>query len=171
MAKRENHYEAAFEEFLRRRGIPYLAIDETRRSLWGNDSLKNLDFIVSPIGGPTWLVDVKGRQFPSGEQKRYWKNWSERDDLLSLTRWERIFGPASGGLFVFAYNVLGDRAPVPEEQLFRFRDRVYGFVGITLAEYMAWARPISPKWNTLAVPVARFRRLAAPLEFFLGRAA
>jgi glutamyl-tRNA synthetase len=33
----------------------------------------------------SWLVDVKGRRFPSGdEQKQYWKNWSTRDDLRSL---------------------------------------------------------------------------------------
>ena len=41
------------------------------------------------------LVDVKGRRFPSGdEQKQYWKNWSTRDDLVSLARLGKAVRPA-----------------------------------------------------------------------------
>ena len=73
MANRDNHYEVAFEEYLRSRGTPYVAVDEARRSLLADgESLKSLDFIVS-ASELTWLVDVKGRRFPSGdEQKQYW---------------------------------------------------------------------------------------------------
>jgi len=35
MAKRSNHYEAAFEEYLRQRQIPYVAVDEKKRALLG----------------------------------------------------------------------------------------------------------------------------------------
>ena len=71
MANRNNHYEAAFEEFLRQRGVPYVAVDEARRSLLGGDaSLKSLDYIVSAPGELTWLVDVKGRKFPSGDAQQ-----------------------------------------------------------------------------------------------------
>jgi hypothetical protein len=111
-------------------------------------------------------VDVKGRRFPSGEQKHYWKNWSTRDDLVSLARWERLFGEQFGGLFVFAYNVVGDRAPLAPERLFEFRGGLYGFVGIGLAEYARHARTISPRWDTLAMPAGRFRESAAPVEQF-----
>ncbi len=134
MANRDNHYEAAFEEYLRHRRVPYVAVDEAKRSRWGDGSLKSLDFIVSPPGAASWLVDVKGRRFPSGEQRQYWKNWSTRDDLVSLSRWESLFGSQFGGLFVFAYNVVGDRAPLPAESLFEFRGGLYGFVGIRLHE-------------------------------------
>ena len=42
---------------------------------------------------PSWLVDVKGRRFPSGdEHHQYWKNWSTRDDLRSLAAWQTHFG-------------------------------------------------------------------------------
>ena len=91
MANRDNHYEAAFEEYLRARQVPYVAVDEARRSLLADSSIKSLDYIVSSPAG-SWLVDVKGRRFPSGEQKQYWKNWSTRDDLVSLSQWERLFG-------------------------------------------------------------------------------
>jgi hypothetical protein len=75
VANRDNHYEAAFEEYLRGRGVPYVAVDEAKRSVLSDGgSIKSLDFIVSTPGPITWLVDVKGRRFPSGDiQKQYWK--------------------------------------------------------------------------------------------------
>jgi hypothetical protein len=170
MANRDNHYEAAFEEFLRSRGVPYVAVDEARRSVLSDGgSIKSLDFIVSTPLQITWLVDVKGRRFPGGEeQKQYWKNWSTADDLKSLAQWESLFGESFRGLFVFAYDVLGDRAPLPSEQLFEFREKWYGFVAVTLRDYVEHARRISPRWDTMAMPAAEFRRLARPLEELLG---
>ncbi len=138
MAKRDNHYEAAFEEYLRQRQVPYIAVDETKRALLGDASLKSLDFIVSPAAGPAWLIDVKGRRFPSGDQqKQYWKNWSTGDDVRSLTAWQRLFGPKAQGLFVFAYEVVADRAPLPLDQLFPYRNRLYGFLGVRSHDYQA----------------------------------
>jgi len=170
MANRDNHYEAAFEAYLRSRGLPYIAVDEARRSVLSDGaSIKSLDFIVSTSGQVTWLVDVKGRRFPTGEvQKQYWKNWAFRDDLLGLAQWERLFGERFQGLFVFAYDILGNRAPLPYEQLFEHRGSLYGFVAVRLADYAAHARPISPSWDTVAMPTADFRRLARPLEELLG---
>ncbi|MCP5112836.1 MAG: HYExAFE family protein, partial [bacterium] len=99
---------------------------------------------------------------------QYWKNWSTRDDLCSLGQWERLFGETFRGLFVFAYDVLGDRSPLPEGQLFEHRDNLYGFVAIRLCDYVAHAHQVSPKWDTVAMPTAEFRRLAQPLQELLG---
>jgi hypothetical protein len=172
MANRDNHYEAAFEEYLRGHGVPYVAVDEARRSLLSSGaSIKSLDFIVSAPGQIAWLVDVKGRRFPSGdEQKQYWKNWSTADDLRSLAQWEKLFGPTFRGLFVFAYDVLGERAPLPTEELFGHRGKLYGFVAVPLSAYLGHARMISPRWDTLAMPTAEFRRHARPLDELLGLA-
>jgi len=164
---RDNHYEAAFEEYLRARQVPYVAVDEARRTLAGDASLKSLDFIVSSSRGRSWLVDVKGRRFPSGEQKQYWKNWSTRDDLTSLSRWEKLFGEQFAALFVFAYNIHGDRSPLPSEKLFEHQGALYGFVAIRLEHYSVYARQISPRWDTVAMPVEQFRRLAQPLDALL----
>lgn len=169
MAKRDNHYEAAFEEYLRVKQIPYVAVDETKRALLGNASLKSLDFIVSTALGPSWLVDVKGRRFPAGGQKQYWKNWSTSDDVRSLTAWQRLFGPAFCSLFVFAYDIVGDRAPLAQDQLFEHRGRLYGFLGVKLDEYAARARRISAAWDTLSMSTHQFRRHAAPVEDFFCR--
>jgi hypothetical protein len=171
VANRDNHYEAAFEEYLRARGVPYVAVDEARRSLLSNGaSIKSLDFIVSAPGQVAWLVDVKGRRFPSGDgNKQYWKNWSTADDLRSLARWEQLFGATFHGLFVFAYDVLGDRAPLPAEELFQHRGKLYGFVTVPLSAYLGHARMISPRWDTLAMPTAKFRHYARPLSELLGQ--
>ena len=168
---RDNHYEAAFEAYLRSRGIPYVAVDEAKRSVLSNGaSIKSLDFLVSSPGEFTWLIDVKGRRFPSGEEtKQYWKNWSTRDDLVSLAQWEDLFGESFRALFVFAYDILGDRAPLPEAQLFKYHDSLYGFVGVQLRDYAAAARMISPKWDTVAMPTAEFRRIARPVDAWLGK--
>jgi len=166
---RDNHYEAAFEAYLRARRLPYIAVDESRRSLVSDGSLKSLDFIVSPAGRTSWLVDVKGRRFPSGdEQKQYWKNWSTRDDLRSLAAWEAHFGPNFCPLLVFAYHLVGSRSPLPLEQLFEFRGAHYGFVGVRLADYVPHARALSDSWDTVAMPVNEFRRAARPIDAMLG---
>ncbi len=168
MAKRDNHYEAAFEAFLRERGVAYVAVDEAKRSTMGYASLKNVDFIASGSDGRNWLIDVKGRRFPAGgRSKQYWRNWSTQDDVDSLAQWERAFGERFAALLVFAFDVVGDRAPLPQDQLFVFRGHVYAFVAIRLHEYVHFARTISPKWGTLAVPVPTFRQLATSLDAFL----
>src|SRR6185437_12623094 len=131
-------------------------------------SIKSLDFIVSSTTGSTWLVDVKGRRFPSGLRKQYWKNWSTRDDLVSMAHWQRLFGERFHALFVFAYRVLGDRAPLAREQLFEHRGNLYAFVGVRLDHYAFYARQISPRWDTVAMPSGRFREFARPIDAFVG---
>ena len=71
-------------------------------------------------------------------------------------------------MFIFAYEILGDRAPLPAEQLFEHRGNRYGFVAVCLSDYAASARLISPSWDTVAMPTAEFRRLARPLDALLA---
>jgi hypothetical protein len=168
VANRDNHYEAAFEAFLRHRRLAYIAVDEARRSVVAGGSIKSLDFIVSPPGQASWLVDVKGRRFPSGdEHHQYWKNWSTRDDLRSLAAWQERFGADFCPMLVFAYHLVAGRSPLPPNQLFEFRGQHYGFLGVRLADYVPHARPLSDRWDTVAMPTALFRRAARPLELWL----
>ena len=176
MTRRHNHYEAAFEAYLRELEVPYVAVDEAKRARMGGRSLKNLDFIVSPVGGrERWLVDVKGRRFgsthtTSGRRGQAWKNWSTRDDIESMAHWQRLFGPPFTPLLAFVYLVVDDVAPLPADQLFPFRKRLYALVGIRFDHYVSGARIISPKWGTCAMPVEHFRELARPLASFLTSA-
>ena len=99
MVNRLIHYEAAFEHYLRQRRVPYVAVDEAKKALFANASLKSFDFVVYSQQGPTLLVDVKGRKFPyvTGRQRRYWENWVEQSDLSDLAHWEDIFGQGFQG--------------------------------------------------------------------------
>jgi hypothetical protein len=170
MAKRHNHYELAFEAHLREERVAYVAVDEQRRSLIASGSLKNLDYIVSPSDSVSLLVDIKGRQFPSGKkQKQYWRNWSTWDDLVSMAQWQDKLGAGSLALLVFAYEVVGSRAPVEPSRLFSFRDRLYAFLAVRTADYIQFSRPLSTKWQTVAMPAAAFRQAAFPLSDILNR--
>ena len=75
MVIRRNHYDAAFEAYLRAQKIPYVAVDEKRRALAKDASIKSLDFIVYASQGPNLLIDVKGRTeiSPNQNQSRRWK--------------------------------------------------------------------------------------------------
>ncbi|HMO87141.1 MAG TPA: HYExAFE family protein [Lacipirellulaceae bacterium] len=169
MAKRDNHYEAAFEEYLRQRRVAYVAVDEQRRSQLGDGSLKNVDFLVSPADGATLLVDVKGRRFPSGQRSpQYWRNWTTWDDLRSLARWQDRLGEGSVALLGFVFHVVGRRAPLAPEQLFWRRDQAYGILAVRVADYIRFARPLSQKWQTAAMPAPLFRQAAVPFDEFLA---
>mgnify|MGYP007073182904 FL=1 len=174
MTRRHNHYEAAFEAFLREHAVPYVAVDEAKRAKLGSKSLKSLDFIVSPAAlTQRWLVDVKGRRFGStsaatARRAQAWKNWITRDDIESMAHWQKLFGGDFLPLLVFVYDVVDDVAPLPTHELFRFRRRLYAPVAIRFDHYASAARVISPKWGTCAMPADRFRELAQPLTHFLG---
>jgi len=168
MAKRDNHYEAAFEAYLQARRVAYVAVDEQRRSRIDGGSLKNVDFLVSPADGATLLVDVKGRRFPSGQtHPQYWRNWSTWDDLRSLARWQDRLGDGSLALFGFIFHVVGQRSPVPPEQLFVHRQRHYAMLAVRAADYIRFARPLSAKWQTVSMPTALFRQAAVPFDELL----
>ncbi|MEM6798559.1 MAG: HYExAFE family protein, partial [Planctomycetota bacterium] len=125
---------------------------------------------AEPLGGgyapaTRWLVDVKGRRFPSGtKQPQYWGNWSTEDDLRSLACWRQEFGGAFESALVFAYQLTAERSPTPPEQVFYHGDTPYAFVGIRLDDYRSAARRRSAKWGTVSVPIADFRTLAEPLR-------
>ena len=72
MAQRRHHYEAAFEGYLRQRRIPYVAVDEAKKSLLpgspagvgGVRALKSFDFVLYGQGN-NLLAEVKGRRVAS----------------------------------------------------------------------------------------------------------
>ncbi|GHT34498.1 hypothetical protein FACS189427_01910 [Planctomycetales bacterium] len=160
-----NHYERAFEKFLRERKIPYLAVLERYRSSAENGkTIKNFDFVISRPNKVSYLIDVKGRKFSPGG---YWRSWSTRDDLIGLKQWESIFGAKFCGLFVFAYQICGRVSPLPPEDLFEYQDKLYGFVGISYRDYLSEVKVLSPRWRTFSLPSVKFRQLARPFLDFV----
>lgn len=169
MGRRHNHYEAAFEAWLRAARLPYVFVDENKRSLYDERSLKSLDFIVSPAQGVRLLIDVKGRRYPTahrhGGQK--WTSWAADEDVRDILTWEGIFGSGFRGLLVFAYEV-HDPARYPElDPYFEFRGQYYSFVGTWVDQYKEAARIRSRNWETVDLPAREFRRLRFPLQQLL----
>ena len=167
---RDNHYEAAFEAYLRASGVGFVAVDEARRTLLGDADVKSLDFIVFGGRGARLLVDVKGRRFPMGppeRPRRVWECWSTRDDVDGLERWTRLSGPGYQGLLVFAYHVLPSvELPDDVEDLWTFRGRRYLMRAVPSADYRRHMRVRSGKWDTVSLPNAVYRSLVRPLHHF-----
>jgi hypothetical protein len=168
---RHNHYEAAFESFVRQQHLGYIAVDETRRSLLDDQPVKSLDFIVYGAPEVRLLVDIKGRRFPAqvrGKSRHVWQNWSTREDISGLTRWLERVGPGYQALLVFLYQILPEvQLPAETPDLFAFRERLYLLRAVDVWEYERHMRSRSPRWGTVCLPQRAFRMLVQPFSEFL----
>ncbi len=171
---RDNHYEAAFEAFLRTLGVAVVAVDEARRSYLDEESIKSPDFLVVGPHDARLVVDVKGRKFPGGSAEHprmVWQNWSTRDDIDGLDRWASRFGPGFRGVLAFVYHILPCvELPEATSDLFAFRERAYLMRGVSVAEYRSAMRQRSPRWGTVHLPTAAFREVVKPFSHFLAPA-
>ncbi|MBA4188414.1 MAG: hypothetical protein C0467_10455 [Planctomycetaceae bacterium] len=171
---RDNHYEAAFEAFLRTLGVAVVAVDEARRSYLDEESIKSPDFLVVGPHDARLVVDVKGRKFPGGtaeHPRMVWQNWSTREDITGLERWASRFGPGFRGVLAFVYHILPCvELPEATPDLFAFRERVYLMRGVSVAEYRSAMRQRSPRWGTVHLATAAFRSVVKPFSYFLAPA-
>lgn len=170
MGIRSNHYDLAFEDYLRSRRVPYVCVDERRRALLRNASLKSMDFIVYSSTGRNLLVDVKGRRFPTAPEtgRSRWVNWATSDDLDSLLEWEQVFGSDFRAMLVFAYHIIDPACSTEFDRIYSHPNGQYAFFGVWVDEYREQMRPRSAKWETVSVPMAEYHRLRQPVEQFLG---
>jgi len=167
---RSNHYESAFEGWLQSQRLCYVAVDETRRCVRDEPSLKSLDFIVCGPCGARLVIDVKGRRFPGGKPGRLryvWESWAEQEDIDGLARWAERFGPGYQGLLVFSYHVLPQvELPEDTEDLFVWRKRRYLLRAVDVEDYRRHLRVRSPRWGTVCLSRSVFRQLVRPMQHF-----
>jgi len=167
---RNNHYEVAFEAYLQQHGLCYIAVDETRRALWGDTPVKSLDFVVFGSSGSRLVIDIKGRRFPAGPSARprfVWECWSFQDDVDGLERWASLAGQGYRGLLVFAYHLLPSvELPDDTADLWHCRGKRYLFRAVAIEEYRKHMRVRSPRWKTVTLPRDVFRSLVRPLRHF-----
>ncbi len=158
-----NHYESAFEDFLRSRRVSFVAVDEAKRACFRDAHLKNFDFVVY-ARSMRWLVDIKGRRWAlrGNATRPTWENWVTQADLDALREWQLVFGEGFKALLVFAY-CLETQARPGAELVHEFGSRAYVFTGVPLDDYLPAARVRSPKWGTVNLPTAEFARCAQPL--------
>jgi len=166
MAQRHVHYEAAFEDYVRSRGWPYVPVDEQRKAIFGGARIKSFDFLVYRSPGEGWLVDVKGRKFPYtlAGGRRYWENWVTREDIDDLYKWKGVFGDGFEPVFVFAYWLSGVDIREPGSEIHTFKDELYAFLWVSVNEYERRARMRSPRWDTVAMSTRDFREIVQPVH-------
>ncbi|MGL6095456.1 MAG: HYExAFE family protein [Fimbriiglobus sp.] len=168
---RSNHYEVAFEAYLRSRNVPFVAVDEAKRSLLEDGPVKSVDFIVVGPQDAKLVVDVKGRRFPGGpaESPRFvWQNWCEHNDIDGLGRWACHFGPDFRGVLAFVYHIGPPfRLPTGTPDVFAFREQTYLMRAADAVTYRQRMRPRSRRWDTVHLPTAAFREVVRPFSDFL----
>ncbi len=166
MVLRRNHYDAAFESYLRTSRTPYVAVDEKRRALAQNSSIKSLDFIVYAKQGPNLLFDVKGRTeiFPDQRNKRRWENWATVEDIQGLQQWQELFGEGFISGLVFAYQLPADSISNNLEKLYAYKGNLYAFYLVKIDEYRQKMRPRSQSWQTVFLHQRDFYEMRQPVE-------
>lgn len=168
MANRHNHYEAAFEAYIRALRIPCVAVDEAKRAISGDVGVKSPDFLLYPGLGTNFVVEVKGKRGKTAIGRRAWENWVTLDDLDGLARWQAMFGPGFRAVFCFVYaEKAGDFPLPPGDGSFTFRNRLYRFWGLELDEYVSHLRSRGPAWKAVAMARAEFRKRVRPLDDWL----
>ncbi len=179
MAQRRRHYERAFEQYLRRARIPYVAVDEAKRSLLpegarlkledsaggSKRTLKSFDFVV--YGEDTnLLVEIKGRRAPRRKNPARvggrLECWVTLDDIESLRTWERLFGDGFEGALVFVYQCEDQPPDGLFDEVIEEGGRWYAVRAIGLDEYEGAMKTRSPRWRTVDLPTEAFERLARP---------
>ena len=168
MANRANHYEAAFEAFIRSMRVPCVAVDEAKRAISGDQGLKNPDFLLYPRWSLNLVVEVKGKRGKDRRGRRPWENWVTTDDLDGLARWQEMFGPGFRAVLVFAYAEPLQPFPLPRANgAFEFRGLEYRFWAVGLDDYVSHLRSRGPAWKAVAMARAEFRRRVRPLTEWL----
>jgi len=169
-----NHYELAFEDYLRGRGLTYIATSEERRALTvgGPDDprkIKTPDFIVTTSRRENAVIDVKGKQLPYVDRKtpNAWENWLKGEDLEALAFWEDSFGRNFISLIVFAYWIREQKYSKFFDYIHKFGGRKYGLLALSRAEYEKYSKLRSVRWNTFSIPIRIFRRIARPITDYI----
>ncbi len=163
-SKSSTHYEVAFEDYLRRRGLPYIAVDEAKKALFGNAKLKSFDFVVYRPGATKLLVDVKGRACRVKSGAVSLPTWATREDIDDLRQWQEIFGDSFVAMFVFVYAWAQEPKDAPFKDLFVFGEKWYSTMAISVADYRQHMKRRSESWGTVHVGTADFKRLAKPFD-------
>jgi len=195
MAQRRHHYETAFEDYLRAKRIPYVAVNEARKALLPPDaeftarpsrasqaggsappSLKCFDFVVYSDRG-NLLIDIKGRKVARRRRpttgsalvaapRSGLESWVTQEDIDSMTRWRTLFGEGFDAAFVFVYWCDDQPPDGLFQEVFEHRGRWYAVRSVRMDAYVSSMKPRSQKWRTVHVPSRDFERISeAFIEF------
>ena len=163
-----NHYERAFEHWLKDHRIEYVAEYQHERATFRNVEIKSFDFLLYPQSRPI-IVEVKGRTFRSASLAKMagFECWVTSEDVDGLLTWQKILGGGHRAVFVFAYKMEKIDVDFNGKDVFDFDANKYLFFCITLEDYRRFMKRRSPKWRTVTLPADKFRQCAMQLNEFL----
>lgn len=163
-----NHYERAFEHWLKDHRIEYVAEYQHERATVGNIDIKSFDFLLYPRSRPM-IVEVKGRTFKGTSLAKMggFECWVTAEDVDGLYTWQQILGKDHRAIFVFAYKIAKIDVDFDGRDVLDFGANKYLFFCVTLEDYRRYMKRRSPKWETVALPAEKFRQCARQLAEFL----
>lgn len=181
MATNRNHYERAFEAFLRATRVPYVSVNEARRAFLPPGArlsaledgtrtvtLKNFDFVVYG-SHKNQLIEVKGRRVGgshagSPDRPGRLESWVTLDDVTAMERWETLFGGEFRAAFVFVYHCVRQPPDALFQQVFEHEGRWYAVRAVEVGAYRAHMVTRSDRWGTVHLPAGVFDRVSGPLR-------
>jgi hypothetical protein len=166
-----NHFETAFENWLIENRVQYVQVDQRKRAYFARNKIKSFDFLLYPVHGTAGalITEVKGRKYSGKSLARLGglQCWVTMEDVRGLLRWEDVFGKDHTGFFVFVYELASVDIDADGQSVFEYDGKRYFFVGLKLADYSSCMRQRSPRWQTVMMGAADFRRYAMGLETVL----
>lgn len=175
MVKRWFHQELAFEQFLRKSNLLYLAIDEAKRPLKID---KNFDFLLF-TPSKVYAIDVKGKQLPYiGGSGFLWETWIHPSDVTGLRQWEdafrHYFGCEIQSLIVYVYWIRQREfmKNFDDKSLFKYKGKTYGAKAITISDFEKYKKirrgfPSEPQeWQ---LPREQAKELLQNISSFLSK--
>ncbi|MBX3364923.1 MAG: HYExAFE family protein [Phycisphaeraceae bacterium] len=145
--------ERAFEAYLRARKLPYIRVDEAKRTLpaQGTGGLKSFDFLVATT--PRLIVEVKGRaagaRARGGHRSPRLESWVTDDDVEGLRAWEGALGEGFEGAFAFVYRLTTQPPDGVYQEVFAWGGAWYGLHMVTVRAYAERMRRRSAAWRTV----------------------
>ena len=171
MSHLPNHFETAFENWLIENRVQYVQVDQRKRAYFARTKIKSFDFLLYParLDTDTLIAEVKGRTFSGKSLARLGglQCWVTMEDVRGLLRWEEVFGKNYAGMFVFVYELANVDVDTDGRNVFEFDGKRYFFAGLKLSDYSSCMRLRSPRWQTVMLGAADFRRCATDLETLL----
>jgi hypothetical protein len=166
-----NHYEKAFESWLKDNGIQYLAVDQQKRTAFSRSKIKSFDFLFYTPDMRAFIAEVKGRKFSGKNFSAFGSlpNWVTDDDITGLENWIRIFSSQYHGLFVFAYDLENIDVETDGREIYEYLGKRYVFMAVRLADYLDGATVRSIKWKTLHLSAEYFKKCVLNIDELILR--
>lgn len=169
-----NIYEEVFACWLAEHHITFVDINQSKRFSVQQQDVKNFDFLLRPRSKKPLLAEVKGRTFHGSTLAglKGLDGWVTLEDVESMTYWQQRFQqekPAAAAVFVFVFALEQIDVETDGQPVYDFDGRRFLLLAVPLEHYRAYMKQRSPKWQTVTLSAADFRRYAVPVEKIINQ--